>query len=374
MYFPSFLIAFILSIILTWLIRKVALRCKIVDQPDFGGRKIHKKPVPLLGGLAIFLSFFLVLFIFYFFSHLKVGVTYLIFQGNISPKHLIGVLLASVFLMIGGFLDDKYNLSPKKQIIWPILAVLTIIISGIGIKYINNPFGQGFIYLDKINWKIFSFQGVPYYFTLWSDLFTFIWLMGMIYTTKFLDGLDGLVSGITFIGALIIFFLSLYFLSQPQTAFLAMILAGASLGFLIFNFHPAKIFLGESGSAFCGFMLGVLAIISGSKVAATLLIMGIPILDVGWVILRRIFKEHHLPWLADRGHLHFRLLDFGLSHRQVVLFLYFISFLFGLFALFLQTQGKIMALGFLGLVMLILVLILSRGYQKQVIRSAKNKI
>jgi UDP-GlcNAc:undecaprenyl-phosphate GlcNAc-1-phosphate transferase len=354
MHFTSFFIAFTFSIIFTFLIRKLALRYQIVDQPEIGGRKIHLKPVPLLGGLAIFLSFFLVLH--FLFSWMP--------QGDILSKHLMGIFLGSLFLMIGGFLDDKFKLPPKKQIIWPILAVLAIIISGVGVKYINNPFGSGFIHLAKIKWQIFNLQGVPYYFTLWSDLFTFVWLMGMIYTTKFLDGLDGLVSGITSIGALIIFFLSLYFLGQPQTAFLAIILAGACLGFLIFNFHPAKIFLGESGGTFCGFMLGVLAIISGSKVATTLLIMGIPILDVSWVILRRVFREHHLPWLADQGHLHFRLLNSGFSHRQAVLFLYFLSLSFGLFALFLQTQGKILALGILGLVMLILVLILSRGLKE----------
>lgn len=367
MYLILLLIAFIFSIILTSLIRKLALRYRIVDQPEIGGRKIHKRPIALLGGLAIFLSFFLALFFSYSFFHLRMGAAV-----DILPKYLFGIFIASIFLMIGGFLDDKYKLPAKKQIIWPILAALTIIIGGIGIKYINNPFGAGFIYLNKIKWQILSLQGIPYYFTLWSDLFTFVWLMGMIYTTKFLDGLDGLVSGITFIGALIIFFLSLYFLHQPQTAFLAILLAGVSLGFLIFNFHPAKIFLGESGSTFCGFMLGVLAIISGSKVATALLILGIPIIDVGWVILRRIFKEHHLPWLADRGHLHFRLLDFGLSHRQAVLLLYFFSLLFGLAALFLQTQGKIIALGILGGVMLILVLILGRGYCRKSTLISKN--
>lgn len=364
MYITSFFIAFFTSIILTFLICKLALKYRIVDKPKIGGRKIHKRVVPLLGGLAIFLSFFLVL---YFFTRLQVVArvtTNIQPEEYILPKHLIGIFLGSLFLMIGGFLDDKFNLSPQKQIIWPILAVLTIIISGIGVKFINNPFGTGFIYLDKIKWQIFTFQGIPYYFTLWSDLFTFVWLLSMIYTTKFLDGLDGLVSGVTSIGALIIFFLSLFFLSQPQTAFLAIILAGASLGFLIFNFHPAKIFLGESGSTFCGFMLGILAIISGSKVATTLLIIGIPILDVLWVILKRIFKDRHLPWLSDRNHLHFRLLDFGLSHRQTVLFLYFISLLFGLTALFLQTQGKLVALGILGGVMLSLILVLSRDYKK----------
>lgn len=349
-YFISFLFVFFCSVVFTYLIRKIALRYKIVDQPLDEGRKIHKKPIPLLGGLAIFLSFFLALFL------LKEAIP----QKEILLKHLVAIFIAGFFLMIGGALDDKYNLSPQKQIIWPILAALIVVFSDIKINYINNPLGQGFIYFDKVKWRIFSFGDIAFYFTPWADFLTFVWLMGMIYTTKFLDGLDGLVAGITAIGALIIFFLSLCLLYQPQTAFLALLLSGTLLGFLIFNFHPAKIFLGESGSTFCGFILGTLAIVSGSKVATALLIIGIPVLDAFWTILRRIFKEHRFPWLADRKHLHFRLLDIGLSHRQAVLILYLFSFLFGLTSLFFRTTGKVVTLGILIGIMLIFVLILTK--------------
>lgn len=122
--------------------------------------------------------------------------------------------------MIGGALDDKYNLSPQKQIIWPILAALIVVFSDIKINYINNPLGQGFIYFDKVKWRIFSFGDIAFYFTPWADFLTFVWLMGMIYTTKFLDGLDGLVAGITAIGALIIFFSQfMSFVSTPNCFF-----------------------------------------------------------------------------------------------------------------------------------------------------------
>jgi len=235
------------------------------------------------------------------------------------------------------------------------LATLIIISAGIGINHVRNPLG-GIISFKNWDLILFYWQGLPYKITLMADLFTLIWLLGMMYTSKLLDGLDGLVSGITIIGSLIIFGIAMSKnVAQPNTGLIALILASAFLGFLIFNFHPAKIFLGEGGSLFAGLMLGVLAIISGSKVATTLLIMGIPILDVVWVIARRIFSRKTIS-LADRKHLHFRLLDIGLSQRQAVIFMYILTALFGSAALFLQTYGKLVALIILAIVMLIMAL------------------
>lgn len=359
-YTVPFLLAFALAIILTLIIRKLALRRQIVDNPDISPeRKIQKAPVPLLGGLAIFLSFTLVMLGYTLFSERVLG-------GYMLPKYLIGMTIGGLILMVGGFLDDKHGLKPNKQIIWPILACLVVIASGIGITYITNPLG-GTIYLDTIKIKIFELGGLPYYFTLFADLFALIWLLGMMYTTKLLDGLDGLVSGMTTIGAIVIFFLSLNKeVAQPETALLAIILAGASLGFLMFNFHPAKIFLGEGGSLWTGFMLGVLSVISGAKIATTLLIMGIAILDVIWVVIRRLFFEKKSPFgTADRKHLHFRLLDVGLSHRQAVLFLWFLSLCFGLTALFFKGQQKLVTLVILAVVMIILAVILVVAYKKK---------
>ena len=359
-YIVPFLLAFGLVILLTLLIKKLALKWQIVDRPGVSPeRKIQKASVPLLGGLAIFLSFSLVMLGYTLFSDRVLG-------GYMLPKYLIGITIGGLLLMIGGFLDDKYNLKPRRQIIWPILACLVIIASGIGITYITNPFG-GTVYLDNIKIKLFTLDGLPYYFTLFADVFGFIWLLSMMYTTKLLDGLDGLVSGMTTIGAIVIFFLSLNKeVAQPETALLAIILAGASLGFLLFNFHPARIFLGEGGSLWTGFMLGVLSIISGAKIATTLLIMGIAILDVIWVIIRRLFFEKKSPFgTADRKHLHFRLLDVGLSHRQAVLFLWFFSLCFGLTALFFKGQQKLITLIVLATVMLILALILAVAYNKR---------
>lgn len=359
-YIIPFLLAFGLAVLLTLIIKRIALKYQIIDRPDVSSeRKIQTRPIPLLGGLAIFLSFTLVMLGYTLFSERVIG-------GYMLPKYLAGMTIGGLLLMIGGFLDDKYNLKAKKQIIWPILACLIIVASGIGITYITNPLG-GTIYLDTIKIKLLSLGNIPYYFTVFADIFAFFWLLGMMYTTKLLDGLDGLVSGMTTIAALIIFFLSLNKeVAQPETALLAIILAGASLGFLLFNFHPARIFMGEGGSLWTGFMLGVLAIISGAKIATALLVMGIAILDVIWVIIRRLFFEKKSPFKSpDKKHLHFRLLDVGLSHRQAVLFLWFLSLCFGLTALFFKAQQKLITLVVLAGVMIILAIILVLVYKKK---------
>ncbi len=327
-YLMPIILTFIISCLLTPIVKRLAEKTKIVDYP--GSRKIHQKPIALLGGLAIFLSFFLATIIFWYLGYIN--------DLKIQNQHIAAILLGGFILILGGFLDDKYNLKPYQQIIWPILSILVVLLAGIRIEYITNPFG-GVI-------------GLPFYAGI---IAAFFWLMGMIYTTKFLDGLDGLVSGITAIGALIIFIVSLHWdVPSSGTSILALILAGSCFGFLIFNWHPAKIFLGEGGSVFCGFMLGILAIISGSKIATALLILGIPILDVIWVIASRVIKGQS-PLKGDKRHLHFRLLDIGLSHRQTVVFLYSATVAFGISSLFLHSKGKIIALIILALVMLLLI-------------------
>lgn len=365
-YFFFFILSFILSIILTKVVRLIALKYKILDYPEKEPeRKIHSQPIPLLGGLAIFLSFFLVLFFLLLSGSLKLE--------TIAFKNLIGLFFGGLVLIIGGILDDRYNLSPTKQLIFSVLAVLIVIAFGIGIKHINNPLGEGLIFFEKTKIEILRWQGIPYYFSWPADLITFVWLLLMIYAVKLLAGLDGLVPGITSIGALGIFFLCLFTkFYQPDVGSLAIILAAVSLGFLIFNFHPAKIFLGTGGETFAGFILGSLAIISGSKIATLLLVLGIPILDFIWVVLRRIFKEHRWPFLADKKHLHFRLLDFGLSHREAVIFLWGLSLIFGLIGIiFPTTKIKVIALGILVVVMIGLAIMLTKKKKLDPVRNSK---
>jgi UDP-GlcNAc:undecaprenyl-phosphate GlcNAc-1-phosphate transferase len=335
----------VLSVIFTLAIKYVAKRLNIVDEPGLD-RKIHKNNIPLLGGMAIFLSFFLMLFLF----------RDRILAGNLETHHLIGFFVGACFLMLGGFLDDKYNLKPGKQLIFPLLAIASVVAGGIGIEKITNPLG-GLFFLDQVKFPFFYWGGETHYFVLLADGFTIIWLMGMMYTTKLLDGIDGLVSGVAAIGGLVIFLFTIttkYY--QPDIGLAALIFSASCLGFLVFNWHPAKIFLGEGGSLLLGFILGVLAIISGGKIAIALLVMGIPILDLAWTIIRRMLSGKNPFKFSDRLHLHFRLFDSGLGQRKTALVFYFLALVFGASGLFLQSLGKALALMILFSIMTILVI------------------
>lgn len=353
------LASILISSVLTGLVRRWAIRWNVVDRPESApDRKIHQRAIPLLGGVALYLSFVIVS------AAMAFGADWFL-DGYLLPKHLLGVWLGGLVIVVGGVLDDRFNLGPKRQIIFPLIAVCVVIASGIGVEYISNPVGEP-ISLTQWNWEIFRLGGLPYGLTLFADLFALIWLMGMMYTTKFLDGLDGLATGVTSIGAIVIFCLSLVpAVGQPETAALALIFAGTGIGFLVWNFHPAKIFLGEAGSVWVGFFLGTLSIISGAKIATALLIMGIPILDVVWVIIRRGVFEHRSIVSSDRKHLHFRLLDIGFSHRRAVLFLYSLTALFGLAGLFLSGRWKLYGLVAVAAVMLVLAIVLIRSYRRK---------
>lgn len=323
--------SFCLAVIFTYLTKKIAAKFNILDKPD-QSRKKHSAPVALLGGVAIFFSYFLVLYL----------IKDKLFVGQLEPNHWFGVFVGGLILMIGGALDDKYKLLPKQQIVWPLLAIAAVLLGGVNIEKITNPAG-GYIYLG-----------------FWSAIIITVWLLGMMYTTKLLDGVDGLVGSVVSIGSFIIFLFTIttkYY--QPDIAIAALAFSACCAGFLIFNWHPAKIFLGEGGSLFLGFILGVLAIISGGKIAIALLIMGIPILDVAWTILRRIKARQNPFKFADRKHLHFRLMDMGMTTRQTVLFYCSLSALFGLSALFLQSLGKILALVILFLIMIAMIVFFS---------------
>lgn len=325
-----FLASFTLAVLLTAFIRKIAVKKRILDRPD-GHRKLHNRPIPLLGGWAIFLAFWSIMGYLIFFTD--------VLGRNLQAQRLIGVFVGSLILMVLGYFDDKKDLSPKIRLSVSALAALIAIIGGVGLDRITNPLGGVF---DLSVWQINlgSWGAI----SVLSALLVFFWLMGMMYTTKILDGLDGLSTGIVAIGALMIFFLSrtgkFY---QPDIALVALVFAGACLGFLIFNFYPAKIFLGEGGGLFLGFLLGVLAVIAGGKIATALLVMAIPILDLIRVIYLR-FKIKQPLFQGDRRHIHFQLLDLGLGHWQTVLILYAVSFAFGLTTLFLQSREKIMVL------------------------------
>jgi len=332
-----FILVFLLTAVLTEIVRRIAIYYKIVDKPGLL-RKIHKKETPLLGGVAIFFVFFLIL---YFFQE-KVLI------GDLNWNHWLGFFIGGMIIIVGGVFDDKYNVSPFKQMIFPVLAILAVLLGGIEIEKITNPLG-GYVYLDNLQFEFFD----RVVFVVFSDIFLAMWLMGMMYTTKLLDGIDGLVTGVVGVGSLVTFIFTMtekYY--QPDIGFAALVLTAACVGFLVFNFHPAKIFLGEGGSLFLGYALGVLAIISGGKIAIAFLVMGIPILDVVWTIIRRLKAGVNPFKIADRKHLHFRLLDLGIGQRNTVFIYYALSFIFGMGAIFLQSTGKMLAIFFLIVLMI----------------------
>lgn len=312
-----FFSAVFLSFILSLLIRKVALYFKIVDFPA-QGRKRHRTPVPLLGGLAPFAAFFI----------LSAG----LFYFKILPANLFSpffwLFAGSCAIMAGGILDDKYNLSPKQQIIFPVLATVLALCGGITIKFVTNPAG-GMIFL-----------GAGFSLAL-----SFAWLLIISYTTKILDGLDGLVAGTTAMGALAIFLFTTFSqFKEPSMAALALALAGSFAGFLFLNKYPARLFLGEGGSLFAGFMLGSLAILTGAKIAVTLMVLALPLVDLAAVVIKRARSKKSI-FAGDRSHLHYFLVDKGWKPQKAVYLFWGLAAILGGISIFLPSTIKILTLG-----------------------------
>jgi len=324
------MLAFAVSFLATVVVKRFAFRGGLVDRPT-SDRHIHTRPVARLGGLAIFLAFALCVL-------LVLATSGALTDGRITVSHYFGILLGGFLLMLGGAVDDRLDLPPWLSIWAPLAATLALIVSGVEVEKLTNPFG-GVLWLSP--WQ--------------SDAIVFVWMMIVIYTTKFLDGLDGLATSVSTVGALMILLLSLsaaYY--QPDVALLSAVAIGSFLGFLFWNFHPASIFLGEGGSTFVGFVLGTLAVISGGKLATALLVLGIPLLDAIWVVLRRWRKGGlRRVFRGDRNHLHHRLLDLGLGQRRILFIYVFVAMTFGVSTLFLQSRQKLAALVLLGLMMVI---------------------
>ncbi|MBT6254214.1 undecaprenyl/decaprenyl-phosphate alpha-N-acetylglucosaminyl 1-phosphate transferase [Candidatus Uhrbacteria bacterium] len=338
------LASFLISAFAVILVIGAARRLKIVDTPKKDGRRVHKKPIPLLGGSAIFIAILIVTTIVLMRSDALVS-------GEVTAAHYIALLISMLILVIGGGLDDKFNLKPQYQILFPVLAALVAIGGGLGVEKLTNPFG-GVLFLEAHTWDLFKLGAHNVAFSWPGDIIVFLWLMGMMYTTKLLDGLDGLATSIGSVGALVVLLLaSTVAYLQPDIVVFAAIVFGALIGFLVWNMHPAKIFLGEGGALLVGFVLGSLAVLSGGKVATLLLVMGVPILDVVWVMYRRRQAGRKVS-KADRLHLHHRLYDLGMTQRDVVFFYTFLASMFGVMTLFLSSMAKLIALIGLSIVVL----------------------
>ncbi len=329
-----FVVAFALALTLTPLARRLGQRYGFVAAP--GGRRRHVGTKSRLGGVALYVAFVLAAVLAQFLPVER--------QDPKELTRLVGLLLGGTFIFLLGIYDDKRELRPSPQIIAQLIAALIAIQFLIFIEYVNNPF---------TNQQTAPF---PWPFVV---AFTVFWLMGMMNTVNWLDGLDGLAAGVAAILSAVLAF-HMYREGQHSVALLPLALLGATLGFLPYNFHPARVFMGSSGSFFLGFAVGALGIIAGAKMATVLLVMGIPILDVAWRIFDRL-RRGRSPLVGDRGHLHFRLLDLGLSQRQIVLLYYLFCSLFGFLALVISSRlYKFLALLVLGAMTLLLLFFISR--------------
>ena len=331
---PALIGAFVAAVLVSLLLVPVAIRLAeplgLVDRPG-AARRVHTEPVPRSGGLAVVSSFLII-------SIAAVALGGVALGGVLGvPAPILGtslfILLAgSVVAVLIGVADDHWDLRARWQLLGQVGLAAGAVALGLRISVINNPLGPGVIDFSE-----------PI-----AAVLTGLWIVGMINSVNFIDGLDGLSSGIGVIAALTLGLISLTpTIGQPFVGLLCFALAGALVGFLRWNFHPARVFLGTGGVMFLGYALAVLSIYGTAKVAVALLVLGVPIIDTFWIIVRRIASGSS-PFKPDRGHIHHRLLDLGLTQRQAVLSIYALCAILGILALVLSGSGQLYA--FLGVV------------------------
>jgi UDP-GlcNAc:undecaprenyl-phosphate GlcNAc-1-phosphate transferase len=306
-----------------------------------GGRRVSEadhKRVSRLGGIALFGGF-----------------TAAVIAAQLLPVprmdsyeviRLTGLLIGAVIIFVGGLLDDLFELKALPQFLFQFAAAAVAILFQIFIQYFNNPFTGA------------QTDPFPYIVTVVLSLF---WLVGMMNTMNWLDGLDGLAAGVTFIAGAMLFVNSAFRVEPAQTSvsLLHLALMGASLGFLLSNFYPARIIMG-GGAVFLGYALGTLSIIGGAKMATILLVLGLPLVDAVWQVVNRV-RSGRSPFSGDRGHLHFRLLDIGFTQRQIVIAYYLFCAFFGVLTLVTASQlFKFIALAVMILLVAVGFIVLTR--------------
>ncbi|MEA5553490.1 MraY family glycosyltransferase [Anabaena cylindrica UHCC 0172] len=306
----AFLIAAVVVLWTTPDVKNIGIKSGRLDKPD--SRKVHQHPMVRLGGVSIFAGTIISLLIVWWLGGF----------ANLPPEkewQIWGVTLGGLGFFLIGLADDLFNLSPSVRLLIQIIVAAAAWKVGVSIDFITIP-TIGIVNLDWLSFPI-----------------TVIWLVGMVNAINWIDGLDGLAAGVTGIAAVVMLLVSL-FMHQPAAALIAAALAGAALGFLRYNFNPAQIFMGDGGSYFMGFTIAAVGVIGLVKIpvfTAVLLpylILAVPIVDMSAVILARL-RHGKSPFLADKRHLHHRLLNAGLSHRLTVLFIYSLTLWVGSLAL-----------------------------------------
>lgn len=311
-------------------VRLICIKKGLVDIPN--DRKIHKFPIPRLGGVAIWLCTILTfaIMVCWHYPH-----------GN----GLSGILIGGSLIFLLGVVDDLYNLSPKFKLFVQIGAALVAFLLGVRIEALFNPFGS------------------PIPLGLFSLPITLIWLVGISNAMNFIDGVDGLAGGVSTISAVTLGVVAI-FTHQPVSALVAAIMAGSMMGFLLFNFYPAKIFMGDSGALFSGFILAALSVTGVLKtVTVTILlpimILAVPIMDISYSVFRRVATKTS-PFIADSDHIHHRLLKAGLSHNQTIIIFYLICIAAGSIAISFQGLYAYKLYSVLAVSILVIMLVLSK--------------
>jgi len=338
-YIYGFFMAMLLAFLVTPFVMKLAWKIGAIDVPG-DARRVHKKPMPRLGGLAIYIAF------------IMAGLITLPLK---SPS-VKGILLGSTIIVIIGILDDIYDLPAKVKLVGQIAAAGILVLFGTKVNLITNPLGGMFV-LGKL--------AIPA---------TLFWVVGITNTLNFIDGLDGLAAGVAAIAAFTMMLVNLS-LEQASGTLVMALLAGAAIGFLPYNFNPAKIFMGDTGAMFLGFVLAAQAIEGAVKSATAMaliipiLALGLPIFDTAYAILRRFVNGKPLMQ-ADKGHVHHRLLAIGLSQKQAVVYMYLISISLGICSVVLARLG--MKQGIIAFALVISMLLISVRYINITLEAKKS--
>ena len=312
----ALLCAFAVSFLMCPLVKSFAYRIGAIDVPK-DNRRMHKKPVPRLGGLAIFLGFMVSMLLFVRIDH-----------------QLKGILLGASIIVVLGVVDDMSPLRASFKFCVQIVAALVAVFHGVVIEILSNPN----VFAENPYWEL-NWLSIP---------ITVLWIVGITNAVNLIDGLDGLACGVSTISAVSMLVIALL-VSEQQIAIVMAALAGACLGFMPYNRNPAKMFMGDTGSTFLGYILATCSIQGLFKYyaivsfAVPFLILGLPIFDTAFAIVRRVARGQS-PMMPDRGHIHHRMMDMGLNQKQTVAALYVVSSLLGLSAVVLTTSGELKAM------------------------------
>ncbi|MBU1033721.1 undecaprenyl/decaprenyl-phosphate alpha-N-acetylglucosaminyl 1-phosphate transferase [Patescibacteria group bacterium] len=324
----SFLSSFLIALLFTPLVIRFYRRNNWLDDPEKNShvKKTHSKAVPRGGGVVIFIATFLAATLILDFD-----------------KYLLAIFLGATLLTVVGLIDDVFDINPYLRLISGLVASLIVVGAGIGIAYISNPFGPGVIHLDQPQFS-FNFLGEAHSIWILSSLFAVFFIMWNMNIINWAKGVDGQLPGFVSVSCIFIAILANRFADAPtqfNVANLALIVAGAFAGLLVWNFYPQKIMPGYGAGSLAGYFLSVLAILSGAKVATMLMVLAIPTADGIFTIARRLIAGKS-PFWGDRGHLHHKLMDYyGWGRRRIAIFYIATSATLGFLSLYLDTTGKI---------------------------------